>query len=560
MVISNVSSSENFTSDVRAQIKQILAKGISNPETIPSLFENSKGDEYMFSTVAQMLSQKKIMEEEAGVQAVREADEAFVRAGVEEYLKRNPTGVSGMTERGTVFTLNLETPDNMQSIGHYFMTFTSTDGSTQKFDLMKGAGFRELEDGTILQFSAQELSEEEQKALGTASRSALIGTEGQDILIVDNTYAPARYVDGKGGNDIIIALGSQNGTTINGGDGDDQILVAGETNFMGLRGYEVTIHGGNGNDTITYQSHLDKGVIAGDGGDDTIQIEGYIGFDATVNGGEGNDRITQKGTTVTYGTIDGGSGNDVISIEGDDVLVVGNINGGDGDDSINLAAKNWLSAYRIDGGDGDDEITITGETVELYNTLDGGDGDDTISVKAHKIVANHLHLTGGEGNDRIELNAKLVEVLNSVIDGGKGDDSISISGTKVEIQNSTISGGEGRNTIILKADYLDVRNSSIDRDSFVSSENLTIKNSNMLGQFVQNKKMSIDTLKDSVQGLASDISKLDNADEMLSDLVNMLEKNKGKDFKLIANDLEYFSNRISEELKNQSGQKVNAYA
>lgn len=96
MVISNVSSSENFTSDVRAQIKQILAKGISNPETIPSHFGNSKGDEYIFSQAALLLNSEgfaESLEEDKRLVAEMYAE---MRAEVKKYREKNPTAVSAL--------------------------------------------------------------------------------------------------------------------------------------------------------------------------------------------------------------------------------------------------------------------------------------------------------------------------------------------------------------------------------------------------------------------------------------------------------------------------------
>ena len=216
---------------------------------------------------------------------------------------------------------------------------------------------------------------------------------------------------GRGGNDIINALGTDD--TLNGGDGDD------------------TLNGGDGND-----------VLNGDSGDDTLNggsgndvLNGGSGDD-TLNGGSGND------------TLNGGSGNDTLSGgDGNDTL-----NGGSGNDTLSGGA----GADRMNGGSGNDTYGVN--NVGDVTTEDAGSGIDLVqSSISHTLSANleNLTLTGaaainGTGND---LNNILTgNIGNNTLNGGSGDDTLNggdgndtlIGG----VANDTLIGGAGNDTLI----------------------------------------------------------------------------------------------------------------
>ena len=129
--------------------------------------------------------------------------------------------------------------------------------------------------------------------------------------------------------------------------------------------YELnTVHGGNGDDTITVIGARNQGIFGG-AGDDVIIADGDD--NTKFYGGDGDDDITLNGQSTRY------------------------VYGGDGDDTITATGyKN----YRFYGGAGDDDITIntddanafvapdfaTGDDTIVDKLVDGGDGDDTISV------------------------------------------------------------------------------------------------------------------------------------------------------------------------------------
>ncbi len=165
------------------------------------------------------------------------------------------------------------------------------------------------------------------------------GGEGDDYLM----SVSGGYLDGEGGNDVLIV-----------GQGkEDNVLIGGEGNdtLTGSSGRDL-IYGGPGND-----------VIYGGAGNDYIE------------GGEGDD--------VIYG----GAGNDVIhGGEGDDKLY-----GEDGDDRLNGGpGSDWIW-----GGFGAD-ICWGGEEDEAPNWIYGGPGNDLLIGGR-----GNDHLYGGVGNDRL---------------------------------------------------------------------------------------------------------------------------------------------------------------
>jgi Ca2+-binding RTX toxin-like protein len=160
--------------------------------------------------------------------------------------------------------------------------------------------------------------------------------------------------------------------SLNGNNGDDNLIG---------KGGNDTIYGRGGNDTIT-----------GAAGDDTLYGNG--GNDL-IDGGTGNDSI--------YGnqgddTLIGGAGNDTIYGQNNDDLV----QGGDGDDSLS-------------GDSGDD--TVTGGAGN--DTIHGGAGDDLLSGGAGQDL-----LFGDGGSDTLKGGAGA-----DTLTGGRGDDDFVLSFT-----------------------------------------------------------------------------------------------------------------------------------
>ena len=187
------------------------------------------------------------------------------------------------------------------------------------------------------------------------------GLEGADrvtLSAVNRSFQGSLTIDGGDGNDsIIVSPLVTFGVQLLGGDGNDSLFAgSGNDTADGGAGRD-DLRGGAGNDLLR-------------GGTDNDTLSGGIGDD-TLGGGAGNDRLN------------GDNGNDAMS-------------GGEGNDTI----------Y---GGNGND-------------TLLGGDGNDLLRGDVGKDIA-----LGGDGNDNVDGGA----TSGDTVSGGAGRNIV--SGLRSEI-------------------------------------------------------------------------------------------------------------------------------
>ncbi len=283
----------------------------------------------------------------------------------------------------------------------------------------------------------------------TLEKLTLSGIGGEDTFFIDGLPNNIEVVlQGGADNDHFTVVDTvigvvQGDVTIAGGDGDDTLVFnegwvfgaatytitdnttakssrVGQIHYGSLE--EVTVHGGNSDDAI-YVYSTGSGVhvrVFGNGGDDTLVGGPAADF---LDGGDGND------------TIQGGPGNDTIyGRAGNDF-----IGGWLGDDLILCGSGNDTAS-----GDGGNDIVVG----EAGNDLvAGGEGDDTV--------------TGGSGNDILvggvfSASASVVaETGNDSLDGGDGADTLYgdswALGAPLNFGilggNDTIQGGPGNDTI-----------------------------------------------------------------------------------------------------------------
>lgn len=236
------------------------------------------------------------------------------------------------------------------------------------------------------------------------------GRGGNDTIIADYY---TQKIDGGDGNDILDGRPSQYMQEIDGGAGDDTIYM--NPNTLAI------VYGGDGNDTIysAYETH-------GGAGDDTIVVQvGFYG--GSIHGDDGNDTIT---ASDVGNTIYGDAGNDLIySGAGNDTL-----DGGDGVDT--------LSYTKATAG-----VAVSLGTTAAQNT--GGAGTDTVTNFENLIGSAYADtLTGDGGNNVIDGGAG-----DDHLDGGAGIDTLSYasatSGVTVSLAVATPqnTGGAGTDTI-----------------------------------------------------------------------------------------------------------------
>ena len=171
----------------------------------------------------------------------------------------------------------------------------------------------------------------------------------------------------------------------------------------------------SGDDNFTVDSN--NVTINALGGNDTINIR-YDGYDVSVNGGDGDDSIFGAHQAHNSNiTIIGGAGNDTINLdEGNNAFFDPNgayFDGGEGNDVIILNKITVYSDWRLStvvGGKGDDVIRITYKSNKFRQLLyqyNAGDGNDTIFGYD---VANTLQVSGGTYSTIVSGDDILVKV------------------------------------------------------------------------------------------------------------------------------------------------------
>ena len=291
----------------------------------------------------------------------------------------------------------------------------------------------------------------------TTVRSAtgvdFIGTPGVDVgVIFDETGNVT--LSGLGDGDVIQVNNStliQRTTSINGGDGADQITF--NTSIS-----DSSINGNMGADTIVLYGSVANSFVGGGDGSDTIS-GGMQYLSSIIEGGAGSDTITVT-NNLASATINGGDGNDIITVNNTaPATIIATINGGDGNDKImfGMGGNQTFNNVSINGNAGDDIIDGMNLNVTLTGTnfIGGGAGNDTINFSNATTdngaagFARGFDLTGGSGNDVItgssDRDAIWGNADNDTISGGTGTDTIyaGAGNDRINVENDRIIGGLG---------------------------------------------------------------------------------------------------------------------
>jgi Ca2+-binding RTX toxin-like protein len=291
----------------------------------------------------------------------------------------------------------------------------------------------------------------------TTVRSAtgvdFIGTPGVDVgVIFDETGNVT--LSGLGDGDVIQVNNStliQRTTSINGGDGADQITF--NTSIS-----DSSINGNMGADTIVLYGSVANSFVGGGDGSDTIS-GGMQYLSSIIEGGAGSDTITVT-NNLASATINGGDGNDIITVNNTTpATIIATINGGEGNDKImfGMGGNQTFNNVSINGNAGDDIIDGMNLNVTLTGTnfIGGGAGNDTINFSNATTdngaagFARGFDLTGGSGNDVITGSSDRDVIWgnadNDTISGGTGTDTIyaGAGNDRINVENDRIIGGLG---------------------------------------------------------------------------------------------------------------------
>jgi Ca2+-binding RTX toxin-like protein len=200
-------------------------------------------------------------------------------------------------------------------------------------------------------------------------------------------------LDGNVGHDTFEALGLVDHSAVNGGSGNDVIMLTGCGN---------AVAGEGGNDTYTNGAacpHAPNSATLGNGNDRVLLLTA-----TGIHLGNGNDRLT----TSSPGRLIAGSGNDRVTFVGGGDATVALGSGHD------LLALNGSRHVTVSGSNGNDRISIRGG---VSHVVAGHSGNDTLEVGNHGM---HNELRGGRGRDRARLagtsSATTCRSIENVVD------------------------------------------------------------------------------------------------------------------------------------------------
>ena len=334
---------------------------------------------------------------------------------------------------------------------------------------------------------------------GTADTDTLTGTDGDDTI---DGLAGNDLIHGGAGNDVI--QGGAGIDTLFGDDGND-ILDSGANLPIGVGSpshLEIygdaggnKLYGGNGDDQLTGGR---GDTLDGGSGDDVIMVLGDVlnigSGPVTVTGGDGNDTITVS--TEISGTVDAGAGNDVINlfVRTDNTSPAGShltVTTGAGADEVNIPlggvslgltppARVYISDFTVSGSEHDSVGLIGGgnpfaqpATTVFQPYLLGQSGGDAVlfqmqsqsggdpvylvlqGVDAHTLTAANfggydpgpVWTVGTSGGDTLtasDAGDHLAGLLgDDTLIGGAGDDVL-VGGAGAD----TLTGGAGADTFV----------------------------------------------------------------------------------------------------------------
>ena len=289
------------------------------------------------------------------------------------------------------------------------------------------------------------------------------GEEDDDVIMLSGTSG--NLVNGGLGNDIIILEGAQNSIIeYRTGDGKDVIFGYDESDRINITGDYVTSASGNdvtlniGTGAIILNEVLGKTIningkkipTVDDVEKRDVLIVEIVTVPSiwddnvkTIRGTNGNDNIRNSTSNVMIKTL---SGNDSVYSTGSNV----SISGGAGNNSIN----GGNGTKYVTASDGDDNVTIGNgyvnvgggkNNVSLTNsdsnssTVITGNADDTINIRrAYSDGLGFYNLIqADEGNNYVDNGNR----KSSTISSGSGNDTIITGG------GSSINAGNGNNLI-----------------------------------------------------------------------------------------------------------------
>jgi len=301
--------------------------------------------------------------------------------------------------------------------------------------------------------------------------SAIIqGGADKDIVNISDTT---------GGSVADPKVKLENDTSINLGDGDNEINIDGKVQLGNIENpTKNIITTGSGIDfiTLTNGASIEGRIVETGNGDDVIQV--YDGSSlnfAKIETGNGNDQVTLGHHSIDHASdplnpylnsiateteINMGDGRDTLLLGGlgnkdnyagriSDFQQV-NINMGDGDRKHVQIHGGKVETTNITTGSKNDLVQIQGDSLlEGRNSIYTGAGEDDVEIRDSKLNGTATEKTAintGADKDHVVINNSTL--THAVVDTDKGDDDVDIEeGTTFNY--STIKTSDGNDTITI---------------------------------------------------------------------------------------------------------------
>ena len=285
--------------------------------------------------------------------------------------------------------------------------------------------------------------------LDSAYASGTVNFSGAGNAAGNLNLVGIEYINGGVGNDALSIDATDRAVTVHGNNGNDTLTSGTSSDILIGDAGNDSLVGGAGDDSITGGTGND--VIAGGAGNDTLI--GDSGYD-TISGGD-NDDFIRLTASSTGGSVDGGTGNDTVegaysdlsqwTFTGNEVFRVYGTN------TLNATEAGKFSTIELDSGYSTGTLNFSGTAnatgslnLAWIQYVNGGAGNDALSI-ASTNTAVTVH--GNNGNDTLTSGTSsdilIGDAGNDSLVGGAGDDSIT-GGTG----NDALIGGAGNDTLI----------------------------------------------------------------------------------------------------------------
>ncbi|MDB4337062.1 hypothetical protein OAA10_00960 [bacterium] len=256
---------------------------------------------------------------------------------------------------------------NLAGNGVLLNSFVQLDGNNEA---VAGDDTFAMADATtaLINSEIRGLSGDDTFTLFNLQNSTVNGNANEDTI--DVTGAVASQINGGSWADDITVEGDVLQSSINGNKGTDTVVVGAGGRAGDDELTDVSIYGGQGDDTITSNGNADSTgtLLSGDKGNDTI-TDGEA--DSTLNGGSGDDVLTAgEGAD----TLTGGSGADTFNFgNGDSVISDADTNSGFSS-ITDLSTADTIAFQGFETGDTISNVNFgTGDAGDtLFATLEDG--------------------------------------------------------------------------------------------------------------------------------------------------------------------------------------------